>query len=117
MTCVTELDLPHFPVDDMAFRRDPFSFAAAARAKHPWLGVTDYGYLIHGYQAIKDIIYQDDKMHPSYEGLVEYYGVEGTPWATFQTEQILGHSGEKHQRIRASVGDTFTPRNVNRYVG
>ena len=42
--------------------------------------------------------------------------MQGTPWAKFQVEQILGHSGEKHQRIRKSVGDAFTPRNVNRYI-
>ena len=29
-------------------------------------------------------------------------------------EMILNLSGEKHTRIRASVADAFTPRNVNR---
>jgi cytochrome P450 len=116
MALASEIDLPHLPVDDPAFRADPFAAVEEARKRHPWLATTDYGLLIHGYQAIKDIVYQDDKMHPSFDGLVEYYGVQGTPWAKFQVEQILGHSGEKHQRIRKSVGDAFTPRNVNRYI-
>jgi len=112
----SQIDLPHLPVDDMAFRANPLAYVVEARKQHPWLATTDYGLLIHGYQAIKDIVYQDDKMHPSFDGLVEYYGVQGTPWAKFQVEQILGHSGAKHQRIRKSVGDAFTPRNVNRYL-
>jgi cytochrome P450 len=117
MALVSELDLPHLAVDSMEFRADPASHIAAARARHPWLATTDYGLFVHGYNAIKDIVYMDDKMHPSFDGLVEYYGAQGTPWGKFQVEQILGHSGEKHQRIRKSVGDAFTPRNVNRYIG
>ena len=59
MALVSEIDLPHLPVDDPAFRADPFAAVEQARKKHPWLATTDYGLLIHGYQAIKDIIGPD----------------------------------------------------------
>jgi cytochrome P450 len=116
MQNIAELELVRLPVDEQQFRRDPMPWIKQARAKHPWLATTDYGYFVHGYEAIKDLIYMDDKMKPSFDELVEYYGVKGTPWAKFQVEQILGHTGEKHKRIRMSVGDAFTPRNVNKHL-
>jgi len=108
MQNVAELELARLPVDDPEFRKDPMPWIRAAREVHPWLATTDYGYFVHGYQAIKDIIYMDDKLRPSFEELVEYYGVQGTPWAKFQVEQLIGHTGDKHRRIRMSVGDAFT---------
>ncbi|RYE54226.1 MAG: cytochrome P450, partial [Rhizobiaceae bacterium] len=116
MTNIAELELVRLPVDEQQFRRDPMPWIREAREKHSWLATTDYGYFVHGYEAIKDLIYMDDKLRPSYEELIEYYGVQGTPWAKFQVEQLIGHTGEKHRRIRTSVGDAFTPRNVNKHL-
>ena len=116
MQNIAELELVRLPVDEQQFRRDPMPWIREARAKHSWLATTDYGYFVHGYEAIKDLIYMDDKLRPSYEELIEYYGVQGTPWAKFQVEQLIGHTGEKHRRIRTSVGDAFTPRNVNKHL-
>jgi cytochrome P450 len=113
---VSELDLPYLPVSDPGFRTDPWPRFDEARTKHPWLAKVDMGYFVHGYQALKDIAQQDDKLSPDYSKVVELFGVQGTPWAKFQTEQLLGHTGEKHRRIRMSVGDAFTPRNVNRNI-
>ena len=116
MQNIAELELVRLPVDEQQFRRDPMPWIREAREKHSWLATTDYGYFVHGYEAIKDLIYMDDKLRPSYEELIEYYGVQGTPWAKFQVEQLIGHTGEKHRRIRTSVGDAFTPRNVNKHL-
>ncbi len=116
MQNIAELELERLPVDEREFRRDPMPWIRKAREKHSWLATTDYGYFVHGYEAIKDLIYMDDKLRPSYEELIEYYGVQGTPWAKFQVEQLIGHTGDKHRRIRMSVGDAFTPRNVNKHL-
>ena len=116
MPVATEMKLPQLPVDDQAFREDPMAFIDPAREEHPWRAKTDYGFLIHGYQAMKDILMFDDKLSPRFEELVRYYGVEGTPWAKFQVEQLIGHTSPKHRRIRMSVGDAFTPRNVNKHI-
>jgi cytochrome P450 len=114
---IDDLTLYRLPVDDHAFWADPFPEIDAARRQHPWLARTDYGHFVHGYQAIKDIISLDERLRPNFDELVKFYGVEGTPWAKFQVEQLIGHTGEKHRRIRNSVGDAFTPRNVNRHLG
>ncbi len=116
MPSAAEIDLMHLPVDDQDFRADPMPYIEQARAIHPWLARTDYGYFIHGYEAMKDVLYMDDKLSPRFEELVRYYQVEGTPWAKFQVEQLIGHTSPKHRRIRMSVGDAFTPRNVNKHI-
>jgi cytochrome P450 len=114
---IDELVLYRLPVGDEAFWTNPFPDIEAARHRHPWLATTDFGYFVHGYQAIKDITYMDERLRPNFDELVKFYGVEGTPWAKFQTEQLINHTDEKHRRIRKSVGDAFTPRNVNKHIG
>ena len=114
MALAAELTLPVLPVTDPAFEADPVPYMDAARGVHPWLAQCDFGYFIHGYQAIKDIIMMESSIEPSHLPAVQHYQAEGTPWAKYMLEMILNLQGEKHQRIRASVGDAFTPRNVNR---
>lgn len=114
MRLISELDLPYLAVEDPGFRANPFPGLAAARAKHPWAAKVDLGYFIHGYQAVKDLAGRDDHVQPDYEAVVDYLGVRGTPWADFQTNQVVGISGERHWRIRMSTGDIFTPRYMNR---
>ena len=117
MSSVAELTLPHLPVTDPAFEADPLPYMVAARAQHPWLATCDFGYFIFGYQAIKDIIMMESSIEPSHLPAVQHYQAEGTPWARYMLEMILNLGGEKHKRIRDSVGDAFTPRNVNRNMG
>ena len=65
MQNIAELELVRLPVDEQAFRRDPMPWIRKARETHSWLATTDYGYFVHGYEAIKDLIYMDDKLRPS----------------------------------------------------
>lgn len=117
MTEAAELTLPYMPLTDPAFEADPVPYMDAARAQHPWLARCDFGYFIFGYQAIKDIIMMESSIEPSHLPAVQHYQLEGTPWAKYMLEMILNLGGEKHKRIRDSVGDAFTPRNVNRNMG
>jgi cytochrome P450 len=116
MRLISDVDLPYLPVDDPGFRADPFPGLAAARASHPWAARVDLGYFIHGYQAVKDLAGRDEYVQPDYETVVDHLGVRGTPWAEFQTNQIVGISGERHWRVRMSTGDIFTPRFMNRNI-
>lgn len=116
MTLVSELALAHLPVEDQAFWADPMPGIEAARRQHPWLAITSFGYFIHGYQAMKDILPLDKKLRPNFEDLVDHYQARGTPWAEFQVEQLIGHTGPKHLRIRTSIGDAFTPRSIAQHI-
>lgn len=113
MLNVNELELPHLRVNDADFRRDPRTVLEEAGSQHPWLARIDAGFFFHGYQAIKDIALREEKLANDYSRVVKTMGLQASPSAKFQTEQLLGHTGEKHRRIWMSVGDVFTPRNVN----
>ena len=65
MQIVTDLVLPHLPLEDPSFAVDPMPYIEAARRQHPWLAKCDFGYVIHEYQAIRDLSYMDDKFRPS----------------------------------------------------
>jgi cytochrome P450 len=116
MQLVTNMDLPFLAIDDPGFRANPWPHFDEARRRHSWLARTEHGYFVHGYQALKDISIQLDALCGDFQKIVDFYGAQGTPWAKFQVEQLLGLSGEKHRRIRASVVDAFAPRNVNKHL-
>jgi cytochrome P450 len=116
MRPVSELRLPHLAIQSDAFAADPFSFVAAARNQHPWLATTDTGYyFVNEYEAIKDLSYMDDKFRPAMDGITEFMGAKGGPWADFFDNTMLGRSPPEHTRLRGSVAASFTPRNVNRH--
>ena len=85
MTLVSELDLAHLPVEDPAFWADPMPGIEAARRQHPWLAMTNFGYFIHGYQAMKDIMPLDKKLRPNFEELVDHYQAKGLLGRSFRS--------------------------------
>jgi len=113
MKPITEMELPTLPVEQPAFWADPMPYVEAARPQHPWLARFSAGYIVHGYQAHKDLLVQDDHLQPGLGGIVEFYGLQGTHWARFMEEMVVGQSGPTHARLRASVAQAFTPRRAN----
>ena len=113
MPLVNDMDLPELPVEQAAFAADPMRYVDAARLKHPWLAKFHAGYVVHGYQAVKDLLYMDDKMRVNFDGIVEYFGAQGTDWGRFMESMLPTQSGAKHKRLRASVAQAFTPRRAN----
>ncbi len=114
MPLITEMNLPVLPVESPDFQRDPMPYVEAARARHPWLARFEQGYIVHGYQAVKDLAFMDDKLVMGLGHVVDFYQVRGTPWARFMLEMLQSHTGPEHARIRASVAQAFTPRRANR---
>jgi cytochrome P450 len=106
-------ELPELPVETLAFSADPNPHLAAARREHPWLARFSQGLVVHGYQACKELMADDEHLKPGFGGVVDHYGVRGTMWARFMEEMILSVSGEQHARLRASVAAAFTPRHAN----
>jgi cytochrome P450 len=113
MPVVSDMDLPVLPVEEGAFAADPMRFVDVARRKHPWLAKFHAGYVVHGYQPVKDLLYMDDKMRVNFDGIVEYFGAQGTDWGLFMESMLPTQTGAKHKRLRASVAEAFTPRRAN----
>lgn len=109
-----DLDLPDLPIESAEFSADPMRFLEPARVRHPWLARFSKGYVVHGLEAARELLYMDDRMGPHFSGLVEYYGAEDTDWGRFMRDQIATNSGPRHARLRASVAAAFTPRHANR---
>jgi cytochrome P450 len=115
MQTAAELDLAHLPLEEQAFADDPLPRFAAARRRHPWLAKGAYGYVVLEYQAIKDLLSMDDRLHTPNAGIAELMGAKGTPWGRFQEEQIMAQSGAAHRRVRDVLAPMFTPRAINQH--
>lgn len=113
MQTLTELDLPHLPVETPEFAADPVRHFNAAKQQHPWIAASDIGYFIHEYSAIRELLLQDDKMRPAYDGIIEQMGAQGTPWGRFTEEQLISLPAETHRALRDTFAAKFTPRFAN----
>ncbi|MDE2303036.1 MAG: cytochrome P450 [Sphingomonadales bacterium] len=113
MQALAELDLPYLPVQSPEFGADPTGHFARARAQHPWLARSDIGYFVHEYRAIRELFWMDDKMRPSFDGIVEQLGAHGTPWGRFTEEQMISLPPAQHKLLRDTFAARFTPRFAN----
>jgi cytochrome P450 len=113
MQTLAELALPHLPVESPAFAADPVRFFREAKKQHPWLAGSDIGYFVHDYSAIRELLPQDDKLRPAYDGVVELLGARGTPWGRFTEQQLISLPREKHRLLRDTFAAKFTPRFAN----
>lgn len=113
MQALAELDLPHLPMEDPAFGRDPMRYFAEARKKHPWLATSNFGLVVHEFTAIRELFWMDDKLRPSFDGIVEQLGAKGTPWGRFTEEQMIALPEAEHRLLRNTFAARFTPRFAN----
>src|ERR1700722_8746254 len=102
MRSASELQLPHLPLTDPAFAADPLPYIESARQQHPWLAVCDMGYVVHEYQAIRDLTLMDTKFNPSLDAIIELMGAKGTPWGDFMLNLMLAKDPPEHTRLRSS---------------
>lgn len=112
MELTAEISIPTMPVETPEFSANPDLFLDAARSAHPWLARFSQGYVVHGYQAVCDLLAADDLV-PGLGSLIDFYDVKGTMWARFMEEIVISSSGAAHTRLRASVAHAFTPRRAN----
>ena len=113
MDAAADAELPTLPVELPEFSADPMPYVEKARRAHPWLAKFSQGYIVHGYQANKDLLADDEHLRPGFGGVVDFYGVRGSMWGRFMEEMVLSQSGPEHARLRASVATAFTPRHAN----
>src|SRR5262245_26694757 len=100
MRSIAELDLPVLAMESHEFSSNPYPYLAAARAQHPWLARCSYGYVVHQYEAIRDLLWQDDILPTAYKPLVTVLDQRDTPWGRFQENHMLAYNGLDHRRLR-----------------
>jgi cytochrome P450 len=115
MQPVSELSLPYLAIGTPEFAKDPVAQFNNARAQHPWLAKTDYGYVVTEYAAIKDLLGMDAQMRPPHEIIIEAMNAKGSRWERFQLESVLAIHNADHKRIRDVVAPMFTPRAANQH--
>jgi cytochrome P450 len=114
---LTELHLPYLPMEDPAFSRNPYPYLEQARTMHPWLARGAFGYVVHQYKAIQDLLRQDGPMQSAYDGIVEVMGARNTPWGDWTERHLLAAQQERHLRMRNVLAPKFTPRQANENRG
>ncbi len=118
MKILTQMALPVLAVEQPEFAVDPTRYLESARREHTWLARSNMGgYIVHGHQAVKDILGKDDTLRPYFGGVAEFYGAERTPWGQFMSDMMIARHGPDHRRLRTSAFSAFTPRNIDRYRG
>jgi cytochrome P450 len=116
MAEIAELDLPHLAMEQDWFAADPAPQFAAARARHPWLATSIYGYVVTSFPAMRELVAMEAKvLRTAYDEMVESMGALDTPWGTFQQHHILAANGADHERLRRVLAPAFTPRQANRH--
>ncbi len=115
MPAITELTLPYLPMDEASFAENPWPHLAEAREGHPWLATCPFGFVVHQYGAMRDLLGMDRNLRGAYESVVDIMAARGTPWGRFQLESLLAQTGDAHQRIRRVLAPAFTPQQANRH--
>jgi cytochrome P450 len=108
-----ELELPYLAMDQKWFAEDPFPHFAEARAAHPWLGTSPYGYVILDYFAMRELMRMEENFRMPHGHIVEMMGATGTPWGDFINATIQAADDVTHKRIRDVLAPAFTPRAAN----
>ena len=112
MQNVNELDLPELDILSREFAEDMFGHYEKV-AKDNWLASSPVGYLVLGYQEMKDMLAMDDILVPGNRETTKLLGAEGTSFGEFNDNFLLALSGDDHKRVRGLAAKTFTPKSAD----
>lgn len=105
-------DLPEIDVHDPAYVQDPHGHVARAR-EQSWIGKYNFGYMALDFQSMKDFL-GDRRFRTGNRDLSKMMGIgENTAFARFQNNFLQALNGPGHDRLRALVAPSFTPRAAN----
>ena len=113
MQNLAELDLPHLAMETAEFAADPFPHFEAARAIHPWLARSVFGYVVTEYIAMKDLMWFDASLRTANDGVVALMGAQDSFTGRFFQRNIFAQQGDTHRRLRNALAPIFTPRHAN----
>lgn len=111
MKTVADLELAYLPMEEPSFASDPWPHFSAARQTHPWLAQCAFGYVVHQYEAVKDLMWMDDRMRPAQDMIATIMGADdASPWGRMVVRGIAALTGDDHIRLRNIVTPLFTPK-------
>jgi cytochrome P450 len=110
---LNDLELYFLPMGTPEFAADPYSFVEEARQVHPWIAKCENGYCVFEYTAIRDLMWMDDKMRPSFDEVTNIMGAKDSPWGRFTDEQMIALPDREHKLLRDTFAAKFTPRFAN----
>ncbi|MDE0366399.1 MAG: cytochrome P450 [Gammaproteobacteria bacterium] len=108
---IAELTLPEIDITSPAFAEDPFPQYREAIKQH-WLARTAVGYVVLGFDDMRDLLLMDDKLDTPNKAITTLMGADDSTWGKWNNRFMLALSGDDHKRIRDVVAPTFTPRNA-----
>ena len=71
MQTISDLALAKLPMEEPGFSENPWPHLAAAREQHSWLATCAFGYVIHQYDAMRDLLWLDHSLTGAYTDVVD----------------------------------------------
>ena len=114
MSLVSELELPVFDYTAPDFSADRYHQQLAETRQRGWLAKSPLAYIVLDHDSGEFFLRSRLTAFPGRQ-IAEFFGVTDGPLAEHIDANILNLTGERHQRLRALVGPSFTPRAADRW--
>lgn len=112
MQNINEMNLPELDLLSREFSEDMFGHYEKA-VKENWLAKSPVGYVVLGYEEMKDMFSMPDVLVPGNRETTKLLGAQGTSFGDFNDNFLLALNDEDHARIRMLAASTFTPKNAD----
>ena len=113
MTVVTELDLPEIDYNAPDFGPGTYHEQLAKARERGWLAHSPLAYVVLDGESGDFFLRARQTAFPGRQ-LAEIFGITQGPLFEHIDANILNLTGDKHRRLRALVGQAFTPRAADR---
>ena len=113
MTVVTELDLPEIDYNAPDFGPGTYHEQLAKARERGWLAHSPLAYVVLDGESGDFFLRARQTAFPGRQ-IAEIFGITGGPLFEHIDANILNLTGDKHRRLRALVGQAFTPRAADR---
>jgi hypothetical protein len=91
---------------------DPFATLAAVRRQH-WIADSDGAVAVVRHDRVRELL-ADPRLRANFTEFLRAVGIDHGPFYEWMAMSPLNRDGAEHQRWRALVSRTFTPRRVER---
>ena len=114
MTVVTELDLPEIDYNRPDFGPETYHEQLAKARERGWLAHSPLAYVVLDGESGDFFLRARQTAFPGRQ-IAEIFGITQGPLFEHIDANILNLTGDKHRRLRALVGQAFTPRAADRW--